>query len=337
MRLNRAAASILGMTILATSCSGGASERSVISNATSTTPETTLATDAPTTKSTTSTATTTTTEPATAPDPAGATSAWLAMWDGVEMVVTDPIAAEQAVTQVATAAVFAQLNTIYNPSVDSGVGNSTRTFDNNPTATQQDDGSVLIQDCMFETPKIGNATILYSGTVLETDGIWKVESVSLTSEIGCVPSAVEQAVIDGYEAYWDARVSFWDPANPDDPLVEETVTGRQLDLLQKLLADHAARGLALRGRAEDHPEVIEVRSPTEVVILDCKFQDPGRGLFVTATGDRLPDIAPVRDGQRDLTSAVMVAVDGVWKVSDIQGQADVSCDTAPTSQGLPVV
>ena len=42
-------------------------------------------------------------------------------------------------------------------------------------------------------------------------------------------------------------------------------------------------------------------------------------------------------GQRDLTSAVMVLIDGTWKVSDIQGQADVSCDAAPTTQGLPTV
>lgn len=337
MKLDRVASSILGITILASSCSGAAPDQSGISNATSAAPQTTLAAEASTSEARTETTTTTTAGPTQAPDPIGATRAWLAMWDGVETVVTDPIAAEQRVTEVATAAVFTQLNTIYNPSVGSGVGNSPRAFDNNPIVTQQDDGSVRIQDCIFETPKIGNATILYSGTVRATDGNWQVDSVSLTSEIGCVPSAVEQAVVDGYEAYWDARVSFWDPANPDDPLVGETVTGGQLDLLQTLLADHAARGLALRGRAEDHPEVIKVRSPTEVVVLDCKFQDSGRGLFVTATGERLPDIAPVREGQRDLTSAVMVAVDGVWKVSDIQGQADVSCDTAPTSQGLPVV
>ncbi len=55
------------------------------------------------------------------------------------------------------------------------------------------------------------------------------------------------------------------------------------------------------------------------------------------TGERLDDIPAVRDGQLDLTSAVMVLEDGAWKVSDVQGQADVSCDTAPTPQGLPVV
>ncbi|MCP3858925.1 MAG: hypothetical protein GY704_04675, partial [Phycisphaeraceae bacterium] len=111
----------------------------------------------------------------------------------------------------------------------------------------------------------------------------------------------------------------------------------QLELINGLLTDHADRGLALRGRATTHPEIIEVRSATEVAILDCSDQDPGRGLFVVETGERLSDIPAVRDGQRDLTSAVMLLENGVWKVSDVQGQADVSCDMAPTPQGLPVV
>ena len=58
---------------------------------------------------------------------------------------------------------------------------------------------------------------------------------------------------------------------------------------------------------------------------------------ITTTGERLPDIPPVVEGQRDLVSAVMILESGVWKVSDVQGQAEVSCVLAPTSQGLPVV
>jgi len=278
-----------------------------------------------------------TTEVPETPDPAEATDAWLSMWEGVAEIVTDPGSARSTIGAVAVDSVFDQLDTIYNPSVDSGVGNTPRVFDNNPVATEQVDGSVLIEDCMFETPKVGNATIWYSGTLLSTNGQWKVQSLTLTSEIGCVPSAMAEAAIGGYERYWDARGEFWDPANPEHPLVGETLTGDQLDLIETLLADHAQRGLALRGRAEDHPEVVEVRSQREIAILDCMLQDPGRGLFVVATGERLGDIPAVAQGQRDLTSAVMILDDGAWKVSDIQGQADVSCDIAPTAQGLPVV
>lgn len=285
----------------------------------------------------TSTEPTSTPAPTAAPDPAGATEAWLQLWTGAEKLVTDPDAASEEMLAVASPGVVDQLATIYNPTVASDAASTPRTFDNNPVAEVQADGTVAISDCIFESPKAGNATIWYSGEAAAVDGVWTISSVTLNSEIGCVPATIAADAIAGYEAYWDARVEFWDPADPSNPLVGQTMTGAQLDLIAGLLADHANRGLALRGRATTHPEIIEVRSATEVAILDCSEQDPGRGLFVIETGERLDDIPAVRDGQLDLTSAVMVLEDGAWKVSDVQGQADVSCDTAPTPQGLPVV
>lgn len=330
MHRNRFTAALLVFASLIASCSSDGSDAAE-SSATPTVEPTAV----PTTSSAPATPTT---DPVVDADPSAAEEAWIAMWDGVERIVTDPESAETAITNVALDAVFDQLDTIYNPDVASDLGNSPRDFENNPVSMAQADGSVSIEDCMFETPKVGNATIWYSGIVRPgDDGEWRVESITLISEIGCVPAELAQEAIDGYEAYWDARVEFWDPADASHPLVRQTLTGEQLVLVESLLADHAERGLALRGRAEDHPEVIEVRSPTEVAILDCMAQDPTRGLYEVATGERLGDIPPIVEGQLDLTSAVMVLEDGVWKVSDVQGQADVSCDMAPTPQGLPSV
>ena len=130
---------------------------------------------------------------------------------------------------------------------------------------------------------------------------------------------------------------FWDPANPDSPLISEVLAEPQKGLIVGLLADHQARGVALRGRPTIHPEVIEVRSPTEVVILSCLEPATEYGLYDIDTGDRLDDVPPVRDGQRNLESAVMVFENGRWKVSDLQGQVDFACDFAPTDRGLPSV
>ena len=330
MKLARATSVLLASALLASACSSSSGDDDIAGEPVVTSePTTTVATPSSTTEPNTITS-----DPI---DPAGASEAWIAMWDGVEMVVTDPDTAEDVISAVASAPVFDQLNTIYNPSVDSDVGNSPRIFENNPVIEVTGPGSVTINDCMFETPKLGNATIWYSGTLTDVDGQWQVQSVNLEAEIGCVPTALAEAAIDGYEDYWDAREVFWDPADPTSSLLTETMTGVHLELIEGLLVDHANRGLALRGRAATHPEVIEVRSATEVAILDCGEQDTGRGLFVVASGERLSDIALVREGQRDLTSAVMVLEGGVWKVSDVQGQADVSCDIAPTIQGLPLV
>ena len=83
--------------------------------------------------------------------------------------------------------------------------------------------------------------------------------------------------------------------------------------------------------------MIEVRSPTELVVLSCLEPDPDYGLYDIDTGDRLADEPPTKEGQRDLESAAMVLEDGKWKVSDLQGQVDFACDFAPTDRGLPSV
>ena len=94
--------------------------------------------------------------------------------------------------------------------------------------------------------------------------------------------------------------------------------------------------MALRGRpAILHPEVIEVRSPTELVILSCLEPASDYGAYDIDSGERLDDVPAVRNGQRNLESAVMVLEGDHWKVSDLQGQVDFACEFAPTDRGLP--
>lgn len=64
-----------------------------------------------------------------APPTEGAAEAWVSMWQGAELLVVDPDAAQVAILDVATESVLAQLATIYNPSVDSDAVSTPRTFD----------------------------------------------------------------------------------------------------------------------------------------------------------------------------------------------------------------
>ena len=148
---------------------------------------------------------------------------------------------------------------------------------------------------------------------------------------------IADAAISGYEAYYEAEAEFWDPPDPTSPLIVEVLTDPQKSFIVGLLEEHQSQGIALRGQPTTHPEVIEVRSPTEVVILSCSEPDPSYGLYYIGTGERLPDEPPVQDGQRDLQSAVLVLDGGRWKVSDLQGQVDFECEFAPTDRGLPSV
>lgn len=320
------------LALVGAACSGGGNDSVVddLDGATPSTPSTAVADPAPTSAPTT--------EPiATVPAAEGAGDAWVAMWDGAERLVTDQTVARTEIDAVATAEVADQLETIFSPEVAGDVEIAARTFENQPVLIDIGNGMVQIDDCLQVTPPDTAPFVWFAGTATAEDGSWRITSIEPKALGGCVPAEIAEPAIAGYEAYWDARVEFWEPADPNHPLVEQTLTGPQLEVIRDLLIEHEQRGLVLRGRAETHPEVVQITSATELTILDCMIQDPDRGVFDAATGERTDDIAPVTGDQRDLRSTVMVLEDGRWKVSDVQGQANVRCDTAPTVQGLPSV
>jgi hypothetical protein len=195
-----------------------------------------------------------------------------------------------------------------------------------------------VEDCVLLSPSFTETVgVWYRAELTNSGSGWTVTDLAIPSLGGCVPQQMTTAAIAGYEAYYDTRQNFWDPADPDQAIVGEVLADPQLTFIVDLLEEHQSRGVVLRGRPTTHPEVIEVLSPTELVILSCNEPHPDYGLYDLDTGERLQDEPPIREGQRDLQSAVMVFEDGKWKVSDLQGQVDFECEFAPTERGLPSI
>jgi hypothetical protein len=195
-----------------------------------------------------------------------------------------------------------------------------------------------IEDCVLLAPSFTSTVgVWHEAALVRTDQGWIVDGVRVRSAAGCVPKELADAAVAGYEAFYAAWPEFWDAADPDSPLLDDLLAEPQLSVIVDLLTEHQERGAALRGQPTLHPEVIEVRSPTELVILNCLEPDPEYGLYDAVSGERLDDVPPVRSGQTNLESAVMVLEGGRWKVSDLQGQVDFSCELAPTDSGLPSV
>ncbi|MGH3452368.1 MAG: hypothetical protein ACRDQW_17030 [Haloechinothrix sp.] len=200
-------------------------------------------------------------------------------------------------------------------------------------------GEAVVEDCVLLVPSFtDHAGVWYEAELRNGGGSgWIVADLRVRSTAGCVPEQMAAEAIAAYEAFYEGWTSFFDPPDPDHSLIGAVLAEPQLSLIVDLLEDYEVRGVALRGRPTTHPEVIEVRSPTELVILDCNEPDTSYGLYDLETGERLPDEPAVREGQRNLRSAVMVFEDGRWKSSDFQGQVDFACEFAPTERGLPSV
>jgi hypothetical protein len=316
--------------LLLGACSSNGSDGSTTSTTSSTSTTTTAA------PSTTTTSTTTTTT--TLPSVDEVTDSWAAYWDAWVQVRAsadlDPALLEMA----AAADVVDGAISLFERERSSGGDPVESDVVLHATVTDLGPDWASVEDCVLLSPSFTESVgVWYQADLARTEQGWIVDEVRIPSAGGCVPREMADEAIGGYEAYYEAQVSFWDPPDSASPLIDQVLVEPQLSFIAGLLEDHEARGVALRGRPSTHPEVIELVSPTELVILDCFEPALDFGLYEVETGERVPDDPIVREGQRNLRSAVMVFDAGQWKVSDLQGQVDFACDFAPTNRGLPPV
>lgn len=264
--------------------------------------------------------------------------AWSAYWDAwVEVRGSDDLD-PGPLEAVADPDVVDGALTLFERQRSSGLGPVQTDVVLHATVTTSDSDRATVEDCVLLVPSFTDAIgVWHQADLTLTDQGWVVEAIRIPSGGGCVPREIADAAIAGYEAYYEAEAEFWDPPDPTNPLLDQVLVEPQKSFIGDLLEQHQARGVALRGQPTTHPEVIEVRSATELVILSCSEPDPTYGLYDLASGERLPDEPAVRIGQRDLQSAVLVLEDDLWKVSDLQGQVDFACEFAPTDRGLPSV
>lgn len=291
--------------------------------------------DQPTSLTSTSTPIATTT---TLPPTEDVLDAWGAYWDAWAEVRASDDLDTAALETVSSPAVVEGALTLFERQRSSGLGPLDTEFVLHATVTDSDVDRATVEDCVLLVPSFtDNVGVWHQADLIRTEGGWVVDSIRLPRGGACVPQEMAEAAIAGYQAYYAAEAEFWDPPNPDSSLLDEVLADPQKSFIAGLLEQHQNQGVALRGQPTTHPEVIEVRSPPELVILSCSEPDPDYGLYDVDSGERLPDEPPVRDGQRDLQSAVMVLEGDTWKVSDLQGQVDFACEFAPTDRGLPSV
>lgn len=265
-------------------------------------------------------------------DPEAAEAAWRSFWEAVA-VPDDDAAGLEAARAWGSQDAIDQVRSFPWGSADRDV----ETF----PVVEASGEAFTVNDCMFFTPGFGTdgGGVWWAGTVEPVDGAWTVTAADRVSSFDpCVPAELAEAAIAGYEAYLDAVPVFWDPPDPESPLVSQTMAGNHLDVISGLLVQASNEGWIVRGRQSSHPEVITVLSPDEIVLLDCYEVDPASGAFDGTTGTRLDDlIAPVRPGQLNKSGVEMIREEGQWKVKGINSVLDDSCEFAPTDDGLPAV
>ncbi len=301
-------------------------------------PATSTSTQPPSTSTSTLTSTMATTATTALPPTQDVIGAWSAYWDAWAEVRASDDLDPAPLDAVAVSDVVDGALALFERQRSSGLGPVQTEVASHATVIDLGLDRATVEDCVLLSPSFTDTVgVWFQADLTRGESGWVVDAVRIPSGGGCVPRGMADAAIAGYDAFYARWADFWDPADPDSPLIQEVLADPQKALIIDLLADHQARGVVLRGSPVLHPEVIEVLSPTELVILSCLEPASSYGLYDLDSGERLDDVPLVRVGQRNLESAVMVLEGDLWKVSDLQGQVDFTCEFAPTDRGLPSV
>jgi hypothetical protein len=288
------------------------------------------------TTSTTSTSTSSSTTTMSTTEPPSDTELAVDAWDTAwELATTEGSRAEQLVDAgVATPDAAAQFVAIASLN---DTDTARRQILRHPN-TAQADGELAVNDCMFITPPLTTASAsFYQGAIDVTGREAKVTGLKAISPSGCIPREINDEVLEDYVEYWRGLDEVSENLKSlDQHRISELTTGQHRENVLAAARRFSESGDELRDDPTLHPEVLEWRNPTTVVILDCQQADPEFGLYADG-GRRLPDLPAPVPGQLDLREVTMVLEDGRWKVSDRQGSANTSCEFAPTSFGVPVV
>ena len=326
-------AASLVMLLVVAACDGGSTATEPTNPPITTDPATSSTSSAPTTSNPIDTTTTTAVD-----ETAKLIVGWDGFWEAWAAVRASEDLDRAPLEAVAAPEVVNAAVALFERQRESGLGAVETEWVLHPQVTSSGAGEAVIEDCVLLNPSFTEATgVWYEADMVQEGQDWIVADLRIKSTSGCVPEELAAAAIAAYEAYYDAVDTFWDPPDPDHPLIDQVLADPQRTFIVDLLEEHVDRGAALRGHPQTHPEVVEVLGGNQLVILDCFEPSLDFGLYDLETGERLPDEPPVRDGQRNLRSAVMVLEEGVWKVSDLQGQVDFACEFAPTERGLPSV
>jgi len=330
---------VAGLGLLTSSCSGQGSTSDTVPPTSSTTgpPRTTTTS---TTSTTTATTTTTTARPVVTPE--GVLAGWNAFWDvWVLQGASDPID-RMALEEVASSEVVDGVIALFQREREKGARLTIRRVIPSGVVEDIGDGTASLTACTLISRSLtGRPGTLYDAVLVERDGAWIVDELSVVTTGGCVPVAVAEAAIGAYEAYWDDRDSMSNPADPDAPWLKHRTVGEHLEVLTEGYTDLQERGLYFQGRPETHPEIVEVLPDWSLVILDCMVVPPDWGVFDVETNARTDDARdPGPEGRIDLRSARMENDDralltGEWRVATLAGEVDASCEFAPTEDGLP--
>lgn len=201
-----------------------------------------------------------------------------------------------------------------------------------------DGQTATVEDCIVVATADADAaarTQAWTGELVLTEDGWRVDAAAPGAD-GCVPAELSGNALAAYRSWLDGLDAWWDPADPEHPQLEATMTGDGLDDMRQTLTQHRDDGIVVRDSHDPVNAVVFEVGIDEVTVSDCWPAAVGNELaaFDAETGERLEELSPAPDGDRtDRLQVDLVREGDRWLVAGWLSRTGAEC----TPGGTPYV
>lgn len=208
-----------------------------------------------------------------------------------------------------------------------------------PDITVAADGSASVADCILVATRPSNSdddptvrTQVWTGRAAEIDGTWLLSEVTV-GEDDCVPAELSRQLLHAYREWHEAKNQWWDPPDPDHPLLAEHMVDPGLTDMRGVLAEHRAMGIVVRDAHDLSNAVVFDLGIGRARVSDCFPAHPENiTAFDAETEERREDLSPTpSEDQLDRTVVDFERItDGAWKASGWRSTSNNNCTPAGT-------
>ena len=176
---------------------------------------------------------------------------------------------------------------------------------------------------------VATVTISWNATAVVTDEGWRIETAQ-PGELFCVAEELNDQLLAAYSAWHDGQREWYQPPDPEHPLLTATMAEPGLSDMRAVLAEDRTAGISMRFPHQPQAVVTDLGMGS-ARITDCYVAPDGYGAFDVDSGERRADVVPAPEpGQLNRTVADLVQTADGWLVVGWRWEEQNSCEPGET-------
>ena len=191
------------------------------------------------------------------------------------------------------------------------------------------DCAIVTQHPADQPDSAATITVSWAAAATLTDDGWRIENAR-PGDLFCIAEELNSTLIDAYSAWLSGHGQWYEPADPEHPLLAATMADPGLSDMRAILADDRDAGISMRFPHETEAAVTEVGHGTARVI-DCYVAPDDYGAFDAESGERRPDVVPAPEpDQLNRTVADLERTADGWRVVGWRWEEQNDCEPGET-------